>query len=204
MREKCRRRAGDRRRYLEYLNTGAVCGRENQQLGDARRVDREDHVWTDRGRHDVKPEALLTSTIKPGEVNVGENPNHNFVDCRLSGTETAAPVEVKHRSLTICLLDNIAMRLGPQDAPLGPGQGTDRRRRRGREDAQSATHQVGPHRTTREADGCFGLAERVDGTVTGWRAWSTLWSTCLKVQDQKRRRPAATHCHDGPYMKLGN
>jgi hypothetical protein len=73
--------------------------------------DRHDHAWTDRGRHDVEPEALLTSTIKPGEVNVCESPNRNFVDCVLSGTETA-PTEVAHCSITICLLDNIAMRLG--------------------------------------------------------------------------------------------
>ena len=50
------------------LDDDAICGRANQQLGDARRVDREDHVWTDRGGLN-SPKALLTSRIKTGAIN---------------------------------------------------------------------------------------------------------------------------------------
>ncbi len=74
----------------------------------------EGSVWANRGTHDANPKSLLTSEIKPGEIHLYKSDNHyrNFIDCVLSRKETAAPVEVAHRSITICHLGNIAMRLG--------------------------------------------------------------------------------------------
>jgi hypothetical protein len=57
---------------------------------------------------------LLDSKIAPDGVHLYKSDDHfrNFIDCVLSRGPTAAPVEVAHRSITICHLGNIAMRLG--------------------------------------------------------------------------------------------
>jgi predicted dehydrogenase len=74
----------------------------------------EGSVWANRGQHDAKPKSILDSRIGEGEIHLYESGNHyrNFIDCVLSRKETVAPVETAHRSLTICHLGNIAMRLG--------------------------------------------------------------------------------------------
>jgi predicted dehydrogenase len=74
----------------------------------------EGSIWANRGQHDANPKSILTSKISPNEIHLYESSNHyrNFIDCVLSRKETAAPVETAHRSITICHLGNIAMRLG--------------------------------------------------------------------------------------------
>lgn len=59
------------------------------------------------------PESLKTSVIGPGETHLYKSNDHhrNFIDCVKTRSQTAAPVEVGHRSVTICHLGNIAMRL---------------------------------------------------------------------------------------------
>ncbi len=60
------------------------------------------------------PESLATSVIGPNEIHLYESNDHhrNFLDCIKTHGETAAPVEIGHRSTTICHLGNIAMALG--------------------------------------------------------------------------------------------
>jgi hypothetical protein len=74
----------------------------------------EGWVSADRGRHDASTKAILESKIGEKEIHLYESSNHyrNFIDCVLSRKTTAAPVETAHRSITICHLGNIAMRLG--------------------------------------------------------------------------------------------
>jgi predicted dehydrogenase len=74
----------------------------------------EGQVWANRGRHDADPKSILDSKIGPDEIHLYESSNHfrNFIDCVLSRKEPVAPVEVAHRSITICHLGNIAMQLG--------------------------------------------------------------------------------------------
>ncbi|MFO0898547.1 MAG: Gfo/Idh/MocA family oxidoreductase [Pirellulales bacterium] len=74
----------------------------------------EGWVYANRGQIDAHPKSLLESQIGPNELQLYKSDNHfrNFIDCVLSRGETAAPVEVAHRSITICHLGNIAMRLG--------------------------------------------------------------------------------------------
>lgn len=74
----------------------------------------EGWVYVKRGFLDAHPKSLLGSTIKPNEIHLYKSNNHkaNFLDCIRSRAETAAPVEVGHRSNTVCLLGAIAMRLG--------------------------------------------------------------------------------------------
>jgi hypothetical protein len=56
----------------------------------------------------------LDSKIEPNEIHLYESNDHyrNFIDCVLSRKEPIAPVETAHRSITICHLGNIALRLG--------------------------------------------------------------------------------------------
>ncbi len=74
----------------------------------------EGQVWANRGRHDAQPKSILDSQITPDEIHLYESNNHfrNFIDCVLSRKKPVAPVEVAHRSITICHLGNIAMQLG--------------------------------------------------------------------------------------------
>jgi len=60
-----------------------------------------------------QPESLKTTVIGPDEIHLYESNDHhrNFVDCIKTRGQTAAPVEVGHRSVTICHLGNIAMQL---------------------------------------------------------------------------------------------
>jgi hypothetical protein len=74
----------------------------------------EGWVFVTRGHIDANPKSLLTSTISPSETHLYESNSHkgNFLECVKSRAETIAPVEVGHRSCTVCLLGDIAMRLG--------------------------------------------------------------------------------------------
>jgi predicted dehydrogenase len=74
----------------------------------------EGWVYVNRGHLDTNPKSLLTSAIGPNEIHLYESNNHkaNFLECIRSRAETVAPVEVGHRSCTVCLLGEIAMRLG--------------------------------------------------------------------------------------------
>lgn len=74
----------------------------------------EGKIYVDRGKLEAEPKALLDSKIGPDGVHLYQSDDHfrNFIDCVLSRGPTAAPVEVAHRSITICHLGNIAMRLG--------------------------------------------------------------------------------------------
>ena len=58
--------------------------------------------------------SLVGTEIGPAEIHLYKSDDHfrNFIDCVLSRGPTAAPVEVAHRSITICHLGSIAMRLG--------------------------------------------------------------------------------------------
>ncbi|MGV3721915.1 MAG: Gfo/Idh/MocA family protein [Actinomycetota bacterium] len=82
----------------------------------------EGKVWANRGQHDADPKSILTSEIGPNELHLYKSDNHfrNFIDCVISRKETAAPVETAHRSITICHLGNIAMRLGRESLKWDP------------------------------------------------------------------------------------
>jgi predicted dehydrogenase len=82
----------------------------------------EGSIWVDRGRIDANPKSVLDSQIGANEIQLYKSENHfrNFVDCILSGQPTIAPAEVAHRSITICHLGNIAMRLGRESLKWDP------------------------------------------------------------------------------------
>ncbi|MBW3624272.1 MAG: Gfo/Idh/MocA family oxidoreductase [Armatimonadetes bacterium] len=81
-------------------------------------------VWADRGRHDASSKEILNSEIGPNEIHLYESNNHfrNFIDGVISRKEPVAPVEVAHRSITVCHLGNIAMRLGKSSLKWDPAK----------------------------------------------------------------------------------
>jgi len=74
----------------------------------------EGWVFVDPSRVDAEPKSLLTSTIGPGEIHLYESKQHkqDFLDCVRSRKNPIAPVEVAHRSCSICVLGHIAMKTG--------------------------------------------------------------------------------------------
>lgn len=70
-------------------------------------------IYVTRGQIRATPEDLVTSKIAENEIHLYKSSDHfrNFIDCVLSRKEPIAPAEVAHRSITICHLGNIAMRL---------------------------------------------------------------------------------------------
>ena len=73
----------------------------------------EGKIYVNRGKLEAEPAAILDSKIGPEGIHLYKSDDHfrNFIDCVISRGPTAAPVEVAHRSITICHLGNIAMRL---------------------------------------------------------------------------------------------
>jgi predicted dehydrogenase len=81
----------------------------------------EGWVHVDRGVLEAEPKGLLNTVIGPNEIHLyrsGDSPdgmyNHheNFLHCIRSRGETICPVEIAHRSTTICHLTNICLWLG--------------------------------------------------------------------------------------------
>ena len=68
-------------------------------------------IYVNRGTLEAEPASILDSKIRPDEINLYSSDDHfrNFIDCVISREPTAwRPVEVAHRSITICHLGNIA------------------------------------------------------------------------------------------------
>lgn len=79
-------------------------------------------VWANRSKHWASSQEIFESVIGPNEVHLYNSDDHfrNFIDCVISREETVAPVEVAHRSITICHLGNIAMQLGRESLKWDP------------------------------------------------------------------------------------
>ena len=74
----------------------------------------EGWVYVKRRLIDAHPKSLLNSTIGPSEIHLYKSNNHkaNFLQCIKTRAETVAPVEIAHRSNTVCVLGYLAMLLG--------------------------------------------------------------------------------------------
>ncbi len=71
-------------------------------------------IFVQRGSFKSEPESILREEIGDNEIHLYESKNHmmNFLECIRSRKEPIAPVEVGHRSNTVCVLTHIAMKLG--------------------------------------------------------------------------------------------
>jgi predicted dehydrogenase len=109
--------------YFEALyKNGVKLIVSNKERGGVTWQGTEGWVWADRGQHDASSKEILNSVIGPNEIHLYQSDNHyrNFIDCVLSKKEPIAPAEVAHRSITICHLGNIAMRLGRNSLKWDP------------------------------------------------------------------------------------
>jgi predicted dehydrogenase len=103
--------------HIEYTYPSGVkviCEGDKQNREGVRFEGTQGWIDVNRGRIIAEPRELLSSTIKPDEINLYKSNNHkgNFFECIKSRAETIAPVEVAHRSCTMCLIGDISMQLG--------------------------------------------------------------------------------------------
>ncbi len=99
-----------RARYANGVELECITRKENVSC---RFEGTEGFIETGYGGQFAEPKSLLTTVIGPEEIKLGTSTNHirNFLDCIKSRAEPAAPVEVGHRSATVCHIANIAMQL---------------------------------------------------------------------------------------------
>jgi predicted dehydrogenase len=98
-----------RARYAN--NVELIC--KTEEGGPVRFEGSEGWIEVRDNEFTCEPASLKNSVIGPDEIHLYNSNDHhrNFIDCIRTRGETAAPVEVGHRSVTICHLGNIAMML---------------------------------------------------------------------------------------------
>lgn len=71
-------------------------------------------IWVQRGKITADPKGILEEQIAADgtQLYVSENHYRNWLACVRAGEEPICPVEVGHRSNTICVITDIAMQLG--------------------------------------------------------------------------------------------
>jgi predicted dehydrogenase len=71
-------------------------------------------IFVQRGRIEAEPKELLQEKVGDGETKLYVSQDHyrNWLECMRSGKDPICPVEVGHRSNTICVITHIAMQLG--------------------------------------------------------------------------------------------
>jgi myo-inositol 2-dehydrogenase/D-chiro-inositol 1-dehydrogenase len=71
-------------------------------------------IFVQRGEIQASDQEILRQKIRDDEVNLYHSTNHmkDFLECMRSRKDPVAPVEVGHRSNTICVMTHIAMKLG--------------------------------------------------------------------------------------------
>jgi predicted dehydrogenase len=71
-------------------------------------------IRVNRGRLESEPAEIIQKPIQKEELHLYESPNHyqDFVDCVASRKRPICDVEVGHRSVSVCHLGNLSIRLG--------------------------------------------------------------------------------------------
>ena len=71
-------------------------------------------VIVNRGHLSADPPELIQEPITPGELHLYESPGHyqDFVNCVKDRRRPICDVAIGHRSVTLCHLANICIRLG--------------------------------------------------------------------------------------------
>ena len=89
-----------------------VCKTDPKSFG-VRFEGSEGWIFTNGKSVEASSEALKSWTPGPNDLRLYESANHyrNFIDCVRSRKEPLSPVEVGHRTATVCHLGNIAMKL---------------------------------------------------------------------------------------------
>lgn len=106
--------ATETRFRCQYANGfEVVCDMDKSSVG-ARFEGSEGTIQTGYGGSFFTPESLKTAELGPKDKPLYRSDDHvgNFLECVKSRREPVAPVEVGHRSASVCHLGNIAVRLG--------------------------------------------------------------------------------------------
>lgn len=92
---------------------GATKNKDGQANG-IRFVGSDGWIWVNRGTLEASDRELLTKPLPDDAERLYESNNHmgNFFDCMQSRKEPICPVEVGHRSSTVCHLGAISLRSG--------------------------------------------------------------------------------------------
>ncbi len=71
-------------------------------------------IFVSRGRIDASDEKILTDPLPAGATRLYESNDHqqNFVDCIRSRKAPICTAEIGHRSVTVCHLGNLSLRMG--------------------------------------------------------------------------------------------
>jgi myo-inositol 2-dehydrogenase/D-chiro-inositol 1-dehydrogenase len=71
-------------------------------------------IFVKRGAIDASDREILRQKVSDDEIKLYQSSNHmkNFLACMRSRKDPVAPVEVGHRSNTVCVMTHIAMKLG--------------------------------------------------------------------------------------------
>lgn len=71
-------------------------------------------IWVQRGSFNAHDREIFRWSPGPNDIRLYESKNHmaNFLECMRTREEPIAPVEVGHRSNTVCVITHIAMKLG--------------------------------------------------------------------------------------------
>jgi hypothetical protein len=79
-------------------------------------------IFVSRGRIEASDERLLKDPLPSDAVRLYASNSHigNFVECVRSRKPTICPAEVGHRSVTVCHLGNISLRLGGRKLEWDP------------------------------------------------------------------------------------
>jgi predicted dehydrogenase len=94
-----------------------VAGSKNYRSGTTF-IGKHGRVSVDRGKIESDPAEILKTTLPNGSLQEYEaayqSKNHfgDWLECIRSGQQPAADIEVGHRSVTVCHLGNISIRLG--------------------------------------------------------------------------------------------
>jgi len=100
--------------HLEYTYANGIRMIVGKNCKSGVRFEGSEGWVTALGRKEAEPKSLLSSVIGADEIHLIKSDNHkqNFIDCVKSRREPIAPVEVGHRSASVCILGYIAMKLG--------------------------------------------------------------------------------------------
>jgi myo-inositol 2-dehydrogenase/D-chiro-inositol 1-dehydrogenase len=71
-------------------------------------------IFVQRGQIQASDKAILLEDIGPDETQLYKSTNHmkNFLECMKTRKDPCAPVEIGHRSNSLCVITHIAMKLG--------------------------------------------------------------------------------------------
>ncbi len=104
---------GDFRLEYTYKSGVKLIAADNKRNAQGVRFEgSEGWIHVKRWSIDAGPKSILTSKIGDDEIHLYKSENHkqDFIDCVKSRKDPVAPVEVGHRSCTVCLLGQIAMK----------------------------------------------------------------------------------------------